>query len=101
MLNDGLTGASGAKVGRTDETSHPAGPSRPAVGTSAIRGGDRVDISSLSQNVGAASAAQQAQQADRATKIAGLYRSGQYHVDSALVSRAMVSQALSITDETN
>jgi anti-sigma28 factor (negative regulator of flagellin synthesis) len=44
--------------------------------------------------VAAASTAQDAQQTGRIARLSALYRSGQYSIDSAQVSQAMVSQAL-------
>jgi len=44
--------------------------------------------------VAAASSVQQAQQAGRVKQLTALYRSGQYNIGSAQVSRAMVSQSL-------
>jgi anti-sigma28 factor (negative regulator of flagellin synthesis) len=94
IQNDSLAGGAAPGVGRTDEISRPAGSPGRSTGRSGNRGGDSVDLSSLSQSVAAASAAQDAQQAGRISHLAALYRSGQYSIDSAQVSRAMVSHAL-------
>lgn len=94
IQNDNLAGVALPGAGRTDEISQPSGSSNPASARSGQPSADSVDISSLSQNVAAASNAQAAQQAGRVKQLAALYQSGQYSVDSASVSRAIVSQAL-------
>lgn len=94
IQNDSLTGTAASGIGRADEVSRPANSPSQSAGRSGNRGGDSVDISSLSQSVAAASTVQQAQQASRVGQLAALYRSGQYSIDSAQVSRALVSQAL-------
>jgi anti-sigma28 factor (negative regulator of flagellin synthesis) len=94
IQNDSLAGAAPSNAPRADEISRPANSPSQSTGRSASRGGDSVDISSLSQNVTAASAAQEVQQASRVGQLTALYRSGQYSVDSAQVSHAIVAQAL-------
>ena len=94
IQNDSLTGTAAPGIGRADEISRPPNSPSQSTGKSGGRGGDSVDISSLSQSVTAASTAQQAQQTSRVRQLAALYRSGQYSIDSAQVSHAMVSQAL-------
>jgi len=89
-----LPGTTAPQTSRPEETapSHKTGPAPgPGVGGPAE---DRVDISSLSENIAAASSAQEAQQAQRVTHLAALYGSGRYHVDALEVSRSLVSQAL-------
>jgi hypothetical protein len=94
IQNDSLAGGAAPGVGRTDEISRPAGWPGQSTGRSDNRGGDSVDLSSLSQSVAAASTAQEAEQAGRISHLTALYRSGQYSIDSAQVGRAMVSHAL-------
>jgi anti-sigma28 factor (negative regulator of flagellin synthesis) len=94
IQNDSLAGTGASGVGRADEISRPASSPIPSPGRSGPKGGDSVDISSLSQSVAAASTAQDAQQTGRIARLSALYRSGQYSIDSAQVSQAMVSQAL-------
>jgi len=94
IQNGSLAGAATPGVGRADEISRPAnspGSSSARIGN---RGGDTVDLSSLSQSVAAESTAQDAHQASRVAHLAALYRTGQYTMDSALVSHALVSQAI-------
>lgn len=94
IQNDSLAGAGTSELGRADGISQSPGSAGSPAGRSGGRGTDSVDISSLSQNVAAASSVQQAQQAGRVKQLTALYRSGQYNIGSAQVSRAMVSQSL-------
>ena len=94
IQNESLAGAAAPGAGRTDEISNPSGSSSQFTVKPGHRAGDSVDISSLSQNVVAAGIAQDAHQTGRIKQLTALYRSGQYSVDAAQVSRAMVSQAL-------
>lgn len=94
IQNDTSAGVGTSGVGRADEISRPAGSPSSTTGRSGSRSGDSVDISSLSQSLAAASRAQDVQQASRVSRLSALYRSGQYNVDPAQVSRAMVSQAI-------
>jgi hypothetical protein len=57
-------------------------------------GADQVDISSLSGNVAATSAALANQQAARVSQLAALYAKGDYHVDSMQLSRALISGSM-------
>jgi anti-sigma28 factor (negative regulator of flagellin synthesis) len=94
IQNDSLVGGAAPGVGRADEISRPASSPGESTGSYGSRGADRVDLSSLSQSVAAASTAQEAEQAGRISHLTALYRSGQYSIDSVLVSRAMVSHTL-------
>lgn len=94
IQTDSLSGATAPGVGRADEASPLSGRATPASGKAGQRGTDSVEISSLSQSFTAANSAEDAHQASRVKQLAALYRSGQYQMDSASVSRAMVSQAL-------
>ncbi len=94
IQNDSLSGAVSPAVGGADEISRAARSPSPSSTSLGSRGVDKIDISSFAQNVAAASSAQDAQQASRIKQLTAIYRSGQYSVDSAQVSRAMVSQAL-------
>lgn len=94
IQNDSLGGGATPGVGRADEISRPANSPNQSTGRPGNRGGDSVDLSSLSQSVAAASTAQEAEQAGRISHLTALYRSGQYSIDSAQVSRALVSGAL-------
>jgi anti-sigma28 factor (negative regulator of flagellin synthesis) len=53
-----------------------------------------VEISSLSGRIADASSASATAQANRVQQLGALYSSGRYQVDSAAVSRSIVSQAL-------
>ncbi|HTQ57545.1 MAG TPA: flagellar biosynthesis anti-sigma factor FlgM [Bryobacteraceae bacterium] len=95
IQNDSLAGTGALGTGRADEISHASDSSSSGIGGTGHRGGDSVDISSLSQSVAAASTAHASQQAARVSRLAALYQSGHYNVESNLVSRAIVDQALS------
>ena len=94
IQNDSLAGMLAPGLGRADQISSPASSPSQSTTKSGNRGGDNVEISSLSQSVTAASTVQDAQHASRIKALTALYRSGQYNIDSAQVSRAIVSQAL-------
>jgi len=68
-----------------------------AAGKAGSRSGseDRVELSSFSEKIAAASSSESTQQSARVRQLAALYQSGRYKVDSHQVSRALVSQALS------
>ena len=76
-----LTGLKNYRVRRTPEKQSAA---------SSVSGEDRVEISSLSENI----AASGDMHAARVQDIAALYASGRYSPDAMLVSRALVSHAL-------
>lgn len=94
IQNDSLGSAAAAGVGHADPAPSPATSPSQSIVRSGHRGADSVDLSSLSQNVAAASTAQEAQQTSRLKQLASLYRSGQYVIDATQVSHAMVTQAL-------
>jgi hypothetical protein len=60
----------------------------------ASTGTDQVDISSLSGNVAASSAALASQQAARVSHLAALHSKGEYQLDSMQISRALLSGAI-------
>ena len=92
IQSDHLAGTQTADTSRTSEVSQSLASS-----SSRARGGsgaDSVEISSLSEGIAAANAAQSAQQAGRVRHLAALYASGRYQVDSKAVSHAIVSESL-------
>ena len=93
IYSDGLAGASLPGAGRTEELSRAPGTGKPPAG-SAGAAEDRVEISALSENLAAANSQVDVQRAERVQHLAALYQSGQYHVDAAKVSQAIVSHAL-------
>jgi anti-sigma28 factor (negative regulator of flagellin synthesis) len=92
IQNDALAAAAASQTAPA-ESAKQAGSSKPS--GSSLHGTDQVDISSFSANVADSNATLAAQQAARVKHLAALYAAGQYHVDSAQLSRAMVSRAIS------
>lgn len=93
IQNDGLAGAAASETSRTQDTVQIGnGAGRP--GSRFDASSDRVEISSLSGQIADASNSSQAAQANRVSKLAAMYQSGRYQVDSVAVSRALVSQAI-------
>ena len=88
-----MTGASAPETSRTQDIIQIGSSS---TGSSSRIGGlsDSVQISSLSGAIAAASNSLDTVQSSRISQLQRLYQSGQYQVDSAAVSRAMVSEAL-------
>ena len=83
-------GANRAQEARRTEELEAAGP-RQAAGSSAR---DQVQVSRLAGSVANALEASSAQRSVRVERLAALYNSGEYKVDAAQVSRAMISNAL-------
>jgi anti-sigma28 factor (negative regulator of flagellin synthesis) len=99
IQNDGLlgTGASGTsplqEAGLTNGSRENSGAE-----LSSGNGTDRVDISSFSANLSHASSLADSQRGTRVSQLTSLYASGNYSVDSARVSSALVSQAITGKD---
>jgi hypothetical protein len=93
IYNDGIGGASAFQPA-SGETGVQTGSTTRA-GSTRYSGADQVEISSLSGNVAAATAALASQQAARVSRLAALYGRGEYQVNSMQLSRALVSNALS------
>jgi anti-sigma28 factor (negative regulator of flagellin synthesis) len=92
LENDGVSAASTAGAGQINPTR--SGSSSPTAPAGHTGGADQVEISPLSESISNASNALQTQQADRVNQLAAVYAKGQYQVDSAQISHALVSQAL-------
>jgi len=93
IYNDGVTGTS-AFPPASAETAVQAGSTTQA-GSTRYSGADQVEISSLSGNIAAATAALASKQAARVGQLAAIYGKGEYQVNSVRVSQALVSHALS------
>jgi hypothetical protein len=94
IQNDGIAGAGASQINPADlQTSGTSGRGSSSIGGFA----DRVEISSLSENLSSATASLDAQHADKVSRIAALYAQGQYQVDSATLSNSLVSNALNAT----
>lgn len=89
IYNDGLAGAGASETSRAQELSRATTGGKPISGSTA-GAEDQVDISSLSSTL----AAQGSQRASRVQELAAAYQSGNYHVNSMDVSKAMVNNAL-------
>ena len=92
IQNDGIAGAGASQINPADALSS-GGANRGA--SSAGGGADRVDISSLSESFSSATASLDAQRADKIGRLTQLYAQGQYQLDSAAISRSLISSALS------
>lgn len=88
IYNEGLAGAAASDTSRVQELSRPSVGGKPS--SSNASGEDQVQISSLSEGVGA----QTAQHAARVQNLKALYESGRYQANSSDVSRALVNHAL-------
>ena len=96
IQNDGLSGTSASQAERVQGSAIGSGSTLKA-GSGLSSGGDHVSISSLSESIAAAGHADEVQQASRVRQLGALYQSGQYRVDSAQLSRSLVSQSLDST----
>jgi hypothetical protein len=94
IQHEALPGTNVSEVSRGEEVSRSAKNGAPPASATAERGGDQVEISSLSGSITETLSAAAAHQADRIRLLSALYASGRYTVDSATVSRALVSKAL-------
>jgi len=93
IQNDGLAGAAAPETSRTQDVVQIGSLS---TGLSSRAGGasDNVEISSLSAKIADASNALATSQANRVRQLSQLYQSGRYEINSASVSRTLVSNAL-------
>jgi anti-sigma28 factor (negative regulator of flagellin synthesis) len=87
--DDGLPGAAAPATSRAEPLARTAGTAKSGAGQSES-GPAHVQISSLSETIVAA----QPQRAAEVQRLAGVYRSGSYQVDSASLARALVDEAL-------
>jgi hypothetical protein len=93
-IHNNEIGATGASASAPVETAlQRQGSLRPS-GSAGFGGADYVEISSLSGNIAATSAALVNQQAARVSRLAALYAGGDYQVDSMQLSRALISGSL-------
>jgi anti-sigma28 factor (negative regulator of flagellin synthesis) len=98
VQTDATSNAASLEVGRTGQsgstTSSALGQSRNASGT---EGADHIDISTSTESISAGLSAQGAQHAARVAELGALVASGQYTSDSAQVSRAIISNATTVS----
>jgi anti-sigma28 factor (negative regulator of flagellin synthesis) len=94
--NDQTPGVSSQQVSEADRlSSSRAGSAKN--GVSSDSGGDRVDVSSVTDAISAGISAQNLSQANRVAQLKGAYEGGQYAVDTAQVSKAVVGNAITGT----
>ena len=93
IQNDVISGGASHEVNRPGEAGH-AGSGRSRVG-SGTASGDQVEISSAAQTFSDGVHASSVQHSARVKELSALYASGQYHVDSHQVSRALVNSGIS------
>jgi anti-sigma28 factor (negative regulator of flagellin synthesis) len=93
ITSDALDGALAPQTSRAQEAARTYG-SEPREGAAAARGGDSVQISGLSTRILNAASEHQTQVAARVSTLAAQYARGEYNVDPAILSRALVSHAL-------
>jgi hypothetical protein len=91
IQNDGIAAAAASQTAPAEKTGKPGSTSSGSIGSS---GADQVDISSLSGSIAAASSALASQQSARVSQLTGLYASGQFQVNSAQLSSALVTSAM-------
>ncbi len=98
VQNDAAAGAASLEVNRAGQsastTSSASGHSRSVTGAD---GGDHIDISSSAESISAGMSAQDTQHAARVAQLGALVASGQYSSDSTQVSRAIVSNAITVS----
>ena len=93
IYSDGLANAA-SEASRADELQRATAAAKKPPTSSGGEGSDQVQISSLSASIAAGTDQQGAQQAHRVSQIAAQYQNGTYHVDSAKLSKALVSYAI-------
>lgn len=93
IQNDGVAAATNAQAAPAANAAQKG--SSLLSGSIAPAGADQVDLSPLSGNIAATVGALASQQASRVSQLAALYSKGEYPVDSAQLSRALVQRAMS------
>ena len=94
ITSDALESALAPQTSRAQETARTYGSEPKGGAAAAESGGDSVQISDLSVRIMDADAAHQTSVAGRISTLAALYARGNYAVDPAALSHAMVSHAL-------
>jgi hypothetical protein len=93
-IEDNQLGSVSSQLTRIDQVS--AGPQGAGTPNSiAGSGQDQIEISTIAGKISTELSSQAASRADRVSQLTALYGSGGYSVESAQVSGAMVSDALS------
>jgi anti-sigma28 factor (negative regulator of flagellin synthesis) len=94
IYDSNLAGTSAAESGRAAETVKISGDSNKGTAKSSDRSGDRVELSSTLGHLARAMESFGSARSSRVEALAALYQSGNYRVDSAATSRAMIGEAL-------
>ena len=95
IKNDGIAAPATALPAPVENAAPAAKSTSAGASGSGAAAGDHVEISSLSGNIADSSQALAGQETSRVAQLAALYSKGEYHVDSAQLSRALVASALS------
>lgn len=94
IYNNGVQGSNPLETGRTQGAA-PTGSGHGLAGRKvAGQEGDSVEISGISAHLAEANAADAQQRAARVAHLSALYAKGEYHVNSANLSHALVSQSV-------
>jgi len=93
IQNEGLQGSAPLETNRTQPAA-PGTTNRVGGQTITATGGDSVEISGISSHLAETNAADGQQRESRVAELAAQYARGEYHVDAAKLSNAMVSHAL-------
>jgi len=94
IQNDPATNGTAAEVNHATQSSSVSPGLGKAQKTIGSAGGDQVDVSSVTEAISVGISAQNLQRATRVTQLGALYARGQYSVDAADVSRAIVGNAI-------
>jgi anti-sigma28 factor (negative regulator of flagellin synthesis) len=95
IQGESLEGALAPQTSRTQETPLTSQSESQRVPKAVESGRDSVEISGLSAQLSAANQQADARVSERVSTLAALYARGEYHVDKANLSHALVSHALS------
>ncbi len=95
ISGDSAEGVLASQTSRLEESSKSAQGARAKDAGVAAADGDSIQISDLSATVMEAARADETRTSERISQLAGLYAKGEYRPDSAALSRALVSHALS------
>jgi|SRR5580658_1570633 hypothetical protein len=91
IQNDGIAAAATSHTAPAEKTGKPGS----STSSGSINSGtDQVDISSLSGGIAAASSALASQQSARVSQLTALFSSGQFQVNAADLSHALVTSAM-------
>jgi hypothetical protein len=93
-VNDrNLAGTTAAETGRTPET-NKTGNGESAHGSRGTRSPDRVELSGTLQRLSQALGTAGDQRSSRVDALSAMYAAGKYQPDAAVISRAMVAEAV-------